>query len=64
VYCGGQTVGWIKIPLGTEVGLVPGDIVLRGDPAPRRKEAAAAPTFGPCLFWPNGRPAQQLLSSC
>jgi len=26
VYCG-QTVGWIKISLGTEVGLVPGDIV-------------------------------------
>jgi len=24
----GQTVGWIKIPLGTEVGLGPGDIVL------------------------------------
>jgi len=27
VYCG-QTVGWIKMPLGTEVGLGPGDIVL------------------------------------
>ena len=22
------------------------------------------PTFGPCLLWPNGRPSQQLLSSC
>jgi len=32
VYCG-QTVGWIKMPLGTEVGLGPGDIVLDGDPA-------------------------------
>jgi len=32
VYCG-QTVGWIKMPLGTEVGLRPGDIVLVGDPA-------------------------------
>jgi len=30
VYCG-QTVGWIKMPLGMEVGLGPGDIVLDGD---------------------------------
>jgi len=33
VYCG-ETVGWIKLPLGTEVGLGPGDIVLDGDPVP------------------------------
>ena len=33
VYCG-QTAAWIKIPLGTEVGLGPDDIVLDGDPAP------------------------------
>jgi len=26
--------GWIKMRLGTEVDLVPGDIVLDGDPAP------------------------------
>jgi len=26
-------VGWIKMPLGTEVGLSLGDIVLDGDPA-------------------------------
>jgi len=32
VYCG-QTVGWIKMKLGIEVGLVPGHIVLDGDPA-------------------------------
>ena len=38
VFCG-QTVGWIRIPLGTEVGLGPGDIVLDGDPAPPRKGA-------------------------
>ena len=25
---------WIKIPLGTEVDLGPGDIVLHGDPTP------------------------------
>jgi len=31
-YCG-QTVGCIKMPLGTEVGLSSGDIVLDGNPA-------------------------------
>jgi len=39
VYCG-QTVGWIRMPLGIEVGEVglgPGDIVLDGDPAPHGK---------------------------
>jgi len=33
VYCG-QTIGWIRMQLGMEVGLVPGHIVLDGDPAP------------------------------
>jgi len=32
--CCGQTAGWIKTPLGREVDLGPGDIVLDGDPAP------------------------------
>jgi len=32
--CCGQTVRWIKMPLGTDAGLGPGDIVLDGDPAP------------------------------
>ena len=32
-YCG-QTAGMIKMPLGTKVGLSPGDSVLDGDPAP------------------------------
>jgi len=65
VYCG-QTAGWIKMPLGTNVGLGPGDIVLDGKPAPPRERGTAAPTplFGPCLSWPIGRPSQQLLSSC
>ena len=31
-------VGWIKMPLGMEVGLSPGDVMLDGDPAPPRKE--------------------------
>jgi len=32
VYCG-QTARWLRIALGTEVGLGPGDTVLHGDPA-------------------------------
>jgi len=36
VYCG-KTVGWIKMPLGTEVGLVPGHIVLDGTQLPHKK---------------------------
>ena len=32
-YCG-QTAGWIKMPLGTEVNLGPGDVVLDGVAAP------------------------------
>ena len=64
VYCG-QTVGWIRMPLGTDVGLGPGHIVLDGDPPPaERGTACSAPLFGPCLLWPNGRPSQQLLSCC
>jgi len=51
VYCGHATAGWIRIPLGTEVGLGPSDIVLDGDPAPRaraRKGAQQPLTlFGP-----------------
>jgi len=30
----GQMAGWIRIPLGTEVGLGPGDNELDRDPAP------------------------------
>jgi len=37
MYCG-QTAGWIKMSVGTEVGLGPGDIVLDSKPAlPPRK---------------------------
>ena len=38
VYCG-RTVGWIKMKLGTHIGL------------PRR---GTPPIFGPYLLWPNG----------
>jgi len=54
VYCS-QTVGWIKISLGTEVGLGPGHIMLAGDPAhPPPQKGTQPPLFGPCLLWPNG----------
>ena len=45
VYCC-QTAGWIKMPVGTEVGLGPGDIVLDGDPAPPKK-GHSLPNFRP-----------------
>jgi len=32
--CCGQMAAWIKMPLGMELGLSPGDFVLHGDPAP------------------------------
>jgi len=35
----------MKTPLGTEVDLGPGGIVLNGDPAPPRKRGTAAPSF-------------------
>ena len=63
VYCG-QTAGWIRIPLGTEVGLGPGEIVRRKPSSPHGMGHRPPPLFGPCLLWPNGRPCQQLQSSC
>ena len=52
--CCGQMAGWIKTPLGVEVGLGPRHIVLHGDPAPPPKKGAQPPIFGPCLLWPDG----------
>ena len=42
-----QTAGGMKMPLGTEIVLGPGDIVLDGDPAPLPKKGgtAACPNF-------------------
>jgi len=51
VYCG-QTVGWIKMKLGMEVGLDRGHIVLDGDPAPT-KGAQPPAIFGPFLLLRN-----------
>jgi len=67
VYCG-QTVGRIKMKLGTQVDVGLGHIVLDGDPAPPRKGVQQPPRSkftgagfayvriirGPCLLWPNG----------
>ena len=50
------------MPVGTEIGLNPGIIVLEGTQLP--KKGHSPPIFGPCLLWPNGRPSQLLLSTC
>ena len=42
---------WIKIPLGMEVGLGPGDFVLDGDTAPLPKKGAEpSPNFRPMFI--------------
>jgi len=43
--CCGQIDGWIKTPLGREVGLGPSNTVLDGDPAPPPKKWGRAPEF-------------------
>ena len=45
----GQTAGWIKLPLGTEVGLIPRYIVLDGDPAPPER-GTTAPLFSAHVY--------------
>jgi len=42
--CCGQMAAWIKMPLGMELGLSPGDF---GQSSPPQ-------FFGPFLLWPNG----------
>ena len=42
IFCG-QTSGWIKMPLGTEVGLGPDHIVLDGDTATLPEKMGTAP---------------------
>ena len=43
-----QTAGWMKLVLGMEVGLSPGDFVLDGDPAPLpRRGRSPLPNFRP-----------------
>jgi len=45
---------WIKMSLGTEVGLGPGDFVLDRDPAPPLPKGAQTPIFSSYLLRPNG----------
>jgi len=40
------------MPLGTEVNIGPGDVVLNGVAATLK--GTQPPVFGPCLLWPNG----------
>jgi len=63
----GHTAAWIKMPLGTEVGLglrdtevdlAPGHIVLDGIPAQQ------PPLFLAHVYCGHGRQSQLLLSSC
>ena len=56
VYCG-QTAGWIKMKLGTQVGLGAGHTVLDGDPAPLPKGAH------PRNIWPISVAAKWLHGS-
>jgi len=49
--CCGQMAGWIKMPLGTEVSLSPGDIVLDGDSS--SKKGHSSPPFSAHVLWPN-----------
>ena len=46
----GQTAGWIKMPLGTKVGLCRGNIVLDGDPAPLMERGRAVPHFSAHVY--------------
>jgi len=51
---GGETVGSIKMKLGTEIGLDPGHIVFGGDLQLPSPKGAQPPIFSPCLLLPNG----------
>ena len=52
--CCGQIAAWIKMLLGMELGLGPGDFVLDGDPAPPPPKGYSPPIFGPYVLRPNG----------
>jgi len=63
VYCG-QMAGWMKTPLGTELDLSTGHIVLDVVPAVRERGSAAPPPLFAYVCCGHGRPSQLLLSSC
>ena len=49
MYCG-QTAGCIKMQLGMEVGLSPGDFVLDGDPVHPSPKRGRSPQFSACVY--------------
>ena len=49
----GKMAAWIKMPLGMEVGLGAGHIVLDGDPAPSPKKGGTAHNFQPMSIVPK-----------
>jgi len=57
VYCG-QMAGWMKVVLGTEVGLSPGRLCV-----PQKGAEPPSPIFGPFLLWPNSCMHQNTISS-
>jgi len=63
VYCG-QMAGWMKMPLGTEVELGPGHIVLDGIPLPAKEAQQPPPLFSAHIYCSHGRRSQLLLNSC
>jgi len=62
VYCG-QTAGWIKTPLGTEVDLGPGHFVLDEFPAIGER-CTADPSFRPMPRSPISATAELLFGFC
>jgi len=54
----GQMTAWIKMSLGMELSLSPGNFVLDGDPTALSPTRGGAPPpkkkLGPCSLWPNG----------
>jgi len=61
----GQTVGWTKMPLGTEVELDPRPHCVRREPSsPARGAQQPPPIFSARVYCGHGRPSQLLLSSC
>ena len=53
VHCG-QTVGWIKTKLGTQIGLSTGQTVLDANPPTPHLKGHSPPIFGPYLLRPSG----------
>jgi len=48
--CGSQMAVWIKVSLGMELGLGPGDFVLDGDAAPPPQNGGGAPKFSAHVY--------------